>query len=108
MRATFISRNTQGKVSDKEILSLVQSRGDDIVVLRAFNSLPNEKPYSLEEHSDIFNKLSQNLLKNQRDVRLQTLRALTQKFEKLDSKLSTEEAPLKCDILDNLLACEEL
>ncbi|TNV87999.1 hypothetical protein FGO68_gene14880 [Halteria grandinella] len=107
LKATFIQRNSTGKINDKDILALVQQKPDDIVVLRAFNSLPIEKPYAVSEHTEIFNSLSQNLLKNQRDVRLQTLRALNHKFEKLDSKLSTEELPLKCDILENILACEE-
>ena len=38
---------------------------------------------------------------------MQTLKALCFKFEKLDSKLETEEAPLKSDIIELMLAFEE-
>lgn len=43
LRATFLQRNS--KVTGKEIITLIASKPADIVVLRAFNSLPNEQPY---------------------------------------------------------------
>ena len=47
------------------------------------------------------------MMKNQREVRLQTLRALSTKFEKLDLKSSTPELVEKSDIIDLMVVFEE-
>jgi hypothetical protein len=63
------------------------------VLLRTFNLLSLEKLLNLEEGPShtLFKSLSENLKKNQRELRLQTLKALSTKFEKLDASIEGAE-----------------
>lgn len=80
------------------------------MLLRTFNLLSLEKLLNLEEGPShtLFKSLSENLKKNQRELRLQTLKALSTKFEKLDASIEDAEKGHKSDIIDLMLSFEEL
>ena len=63
-------------------MKLLMQDPSDIVTLRAFNeSFTGKLDLTTDESAkSLFNCLSLNLLKNQREVRLQTLKALTKAF----------------------------
>jgi len=74
-----------------KFIELLLENPSDIVTLKAFNSLVSEKKLTPSEHIGLFRKLSGNLMKNQREVRLQSLKALSEKFEKLQNTHSNDE-----------------
>ena len=87
LKSIFLQRNSSlHKENSSLIVSLLTKHPEDIVLLRAFNLLNLEKPLNLDEvpSHTLFKSLSENLKKNQRELRLQTLKALSGKFEKLD------------------------
>ena len=75
------------------------------MLLRTFNLLNLEKSLNLDDVSSLtlFKSLSENLKKNQRELRLQTLKALSNKFEKLDALIEDAEKGHKSDIIDVML-----
>ena len=75
------------------------------MLLRIFNLLNLEKPLSLDDSPShtLFKSLSESLKKNQRELRLQTLKALSSKFEKLDAKIEDAEKSHTSDIIDLML-----
>lgn len=91
------------------MIDLLLANPSDIVSLRAFNSLSVEKLLDMNNdgHSELFRKISSNLMQNQRELRLYSLRVLAKKFEKLNSKASTEEKIIKSEIIDMMLQFEE-
>jgi hypothetical protein len=48
------------------------------------------------------------LKKNQREIRVESLRAMTKRFAQLDSPASNDEQNIKSDILELMLTFEEL
>jgi hypothetical protein len=75
LRRTFLERN--GRPTDKDgHLEYIS----DIVVLRAMNAIGKGK-VSISDNQELFYSLSKNLQKNQREVRLLSLRLLHAKFE---------------------------
>ena len=105
LKQTYLSRNGHG--NKEALLKLVSEHTGDVVILKAFNSDQTIKGLKVEEHLELFKKLSGNLKKNQKEVRLQTLKILAHKFVKLESKLSTEEEKIMCDVLEQMLVFEE-
>jgi hypothetical protein len=63
---------------------------------------------NVERNFNLFKNLSANLRKNQKEIRIQSLKALTKRFIQLDSPASNEEQVIKSDILELMLTFEEL
>ncbi len=76
LRQIFLQRNHVN--AEEALIQLVFENPSDIVTLRAFNNLQTETQLSLSDQRNLrlFNSLSSNLRKNQRQIRLQSLKAL--------------------------------
>jgi hypothetical protein len=108
LRQIFLQRNHVN--AEEALIQLVFENPSEIVTLRAFNNLQTETQLSLSDQRNLrlFNSLSSNLRKNQRQIRLQSLKALSKRFVKLDSKASTEEKVIKSEVIELMLAFELL
>jgi len=90
--AQLVQQSTQ-RLNQLRQPQVTPNFANDLLSLNAFITTKDEEEtlFKVEEHSEYCEELTQNLMKNSKEIRVASLRVLSQKFHALDYKQAKQD-----------------